>query len=96
MKMHSEADMDEQMQEMKTITRLQGQPAAGVASCPPPHGGSGAPGGRTFSFNTGTVQGQQASGQPTAHPPDRAWKGIKGASHAGGRGEEKLRCFKEI
>lgn len=49
MKMQSEEDTDEQIQELKTITGLQGEPCWVTAATPAL--GSGAPTGRTFHFN---------------------------------------------
>lgn len=68
MKTRSEAELDEQIQELKTITRLQGEPAA---RGPPPSGLRG-PGCRTFHFSTGTVPGKWSEWSP--HPPPQNWE----------------------
>lgn len=84
MKMQSEEDTDEQIQELKTITRLQGEPSAGVTAATPALG-SGAPrAGLSISINIRTVPGKRASGCLTAHPPKLNWeKGSKGPAKKG-------------
>ncbi|XP_016067276.1 PREDICTED: coiled-coil domain-containing protein 183 [Miniopterus natalensis] len=54
--MWEEAGVDEEIRELKTITRLQGEPPG---HSPAPLRGSEC---RTFRFNTGTVEGKQALG----------------------------------
>lgn len=84
MKMHSEADMDEQIQEMKTITRLQGQPAAGVASCPPtPTGAQGLLGAGLSVLTQGQSRANRLVASLLPTPQTEPGKGSKGPAMQG-------------
>lgn len=96
MKMQSEEEVDEQIQELKTITRLQGEPAARVTT-PPPQWAQGPLGhSKPFSTHTRTVQGKWASGHPDTHPLKKLGQGTKEPCQAGDRGGgKKLEGFQD-
>lgn len=80
MKMRSEDDVNEQTQELKTITRLQGEPSAGVTATP--HQAQGLLG---AALSVLTQVQSRANGLAVALPnPPNSWKkGSKGTAKQG-------------